>query len=88
MICRLALHESTPGPITSPEARSFRSWVKSQPGFVAGWHGADPQTGRMVSVTIWESDEALAALKDKHPPGGPLGMKPAQIETFPVVEAF
>jgi hypothetical protein len=27
MICRVALHEKTPGSITSEEARSFRAWL-------------------------------------------------------------
>ncbi len=32
MICRVALHENPPGPITSDEATSFRAWLKEQQG--------------------------------------------------------
>jgi hypothetical protein len=88
MICRVAFHDKTPGPVTSAEAESFRAWARSQPGFVDGWHAADPETGRAVSITIWESEAHLLALKDKVPPGGPIGMKPVQVEIFPVVARF
>lgn len=88
MICRVAFHDTTPEPITSERATSFRSWMKEQPGFVAGWHAADPATGRMVTFTVWESEEAVKALRDKVPPGGPVGMKPVQQEMFPVVLQF
>jgi hypothetical protein len=88
MICRIAFHEKTPGPIDSEEARSFRDWAKSQPGFVEGWHGACPRTGRAVSFTVWESEEHLLALREKVPPGGPIGMKPVQVEIFPDIRHF
>jgi hypothetical protein len=38
MICRVALHEKTPGSVTSDEARAFRQWIKEHPGFVGGYH--------------------------------------------------
>ena len=28
MICRVALHEKTPGSVASDEARGFREWIK------------------------------------------------------------
>ena len=31
MICRVAIHEQTPGSIASDEARGFREWIKEQP---------------------------------------------------------
>lgn len=88
MICRLAIHETLPGPIDDPRAVQFRDWIKSRPGFVAGWHGEDPATGRTVSFTVWESEEHIAALRDQEPPGGPVGLKPVQLETFTRVVAF
>jgi hypothetical protein len=39
MICRVALHEKTPGSVASDEARGFRQWLKAQPG---GTKGAYP----------------------------------------------
>ena len=88
MICRVALHEQTPGPITSEEARGFRGWLKGQPGFVGGYHAQDSKTGRMVSVTIWDSEESMAALLDSTPPGGSVGITTERLELFDVVEEF
>ncbi|MDQ3863577.1 MAG: hypothetical protein M3317_08775 [Actinomycetota bacterium] len=73
MICRVALHENPPGSITSEEAISFRAWLKNQPGFVGGYHAQDSETGRMVSITVWDSQESMSALGIAHCRAGPLG---------------
>ncbi len=52
MICRVALHEKTPGSVASDEARGFREWIKGLAGFVDGYHVQDSKTGRMLSITI------------------------------------
>ena len=88
MICRVATHEQTPGPITSDEAKGFREWIKGQPGFVGGYHAQDSETGRMVSVTIWDSKESLSALREDTPPGGPVGITTEWSEIYDVVEQF
>jgi heme-degrading monooxygenase HmoA len=63
MFCRVALHEKTPGSVASDDARGFRNWVKEQPGFLDGYHVQDSETGRMLSITIWESEESMEALR-------------------------
>jgi heme-degrading monooxygenase HmoA len=88
MICRGALHEQTPGSIASEEARGFRSWVKDQPGFVGGYHVQDSKTGRMLSITIWDSEESMEAIREHTPPGGSLGIKTDREELFDVVEEY
>lgn len=88
MICRVALHEQTPGLITSERARSFREWLKEQPGFVSGYHAQDSKTGRMVAITVWDSEESMAALMDSIPPGGPVGITTERLELFDMVEEF
>jgi len=88
MICRVALHERTPGSIASEEARGFREWIKGQPGFVGGYHVQDSKTGRMLSITVWESEESMEALRARTPPGGPLGIVTDREELFDVVEEF
>jgi hypothetical protein len=88
LICRVALHEQTPGPITSDDARSFREWLKGQPGFVSGYHVQDSNTGRMLSITIWDSEERLTEHEDLIPPGGSLGIQTERLELFDVVERF
>lgn len=88
MIIRVAFHDSSPEPATSERATQFRAWMKEMPGFVAGWHGTDPATGRIVTFTVWETEDHMRALREKVPPGGPVGMKPVQVEIFPVALPF
>jgi hypothetical protein len=88
MICRVALHEQTPGPITSEEARGFRAWLKEQPSFVGGYHAQGSKTGRMVSITVWDSEESMAALSDRTLPGGLVRITMERLELFDVVEEF
>lgn len=88
MICRVALHEEPPGSVASDEARSFREWLKEMPGFVTGYHVQDSKTGRMLSITIWDSEERLTEYEERTPPGGSLGIKTERLELFDVVEEF
>ena len=88
MFCRVALHEKTPGSVASDDARGFRNWVKEQPGFVDGYHVQDSETGRMLSITIWESEESMEALREHTPSGGSLGIVTDREELFDVVERY
>ena len=88
MICREALHEKTPGSVASDEARGFREWIKGLAGFVDGYHVQDSKTGRMLSITIWESEKSMEALRDLTPPGGSLGIVTDREELFDVVEKY
>jgi heme-degrading monooxygenase HmoA len=88
MICRVALHEKPPGSVASDEARSFREWIRELPGFVGGYHVQDSKTGRMLSITIWDSEERLTELQDRSPPDGSLRIQTERLELFDVVEEF
>ena len=88
MICRVALHEKPPGSVASDEARGFREWIKGLPGFVDGYHVQDSKTGRMLSITIWGSEESMEALRGHTPPGGSLGIVTDREELFDVVERY
>jgi heme-degrading monooxygenase HmoA len=84
MICRIATFDKKPD-VPEERMREFRAWLKGQPGITALYHVHDPKTGKAVSITFWESEEHLLALKDRVPPGGSLGMKPSSVEVFPEV---
>ena len=88
MIYRVALHEKTPGSVSSDEAWGFRGWIKEQPGFVGGYQVQDSKTGRMLSITIWDSEESMEALREHTPPGGSLGIVTNREEPFDVVEEY
>jgi hypothetical protein len=84
MLCRVATHKRTPD-ITSEDARRFRSWIKEQPGMLGGYHMQDSKTGKTLS--IWDSEENLMALKESVSPGGSIGLKPT-VEIVNVLEEF
>jgi heme-degrading monooxygenase HmoA len=88
MSCRVALHEKSPGSVNSDEARSFRQWIKEQPGFASSYHVQESKTGRMLSITIWDSEESMEALSKHTPPGGSLGIVTDREEQFDVVEEY
>ncbi len=90
MVCRIAVHDKRESITADDNARAkqFRDWVKQQPGFRAAYHVQDPATGKTVSISFWDSMDALLGMKDRTPPGGPIGLKPASVEIFPVVEEF
>ncbi len=88
MFCRVALHERTPGSVSSDEARNFRGWLKEFPGFVGGYHVQDSETGRMLSITIWEAEESMEALREQTFPGGSPGIVTDREELFDVVEEY
>jgi hypothetical protein len=64
------LHDKTPGSVASDEPKGFRGWIKGLPGFVDGYHVQDSETGRILSITIWESKESMQALRGRDPSGG------------------
>jgi hypothetical protein len=88
MFCRVGLHEKTPGSVSPDAARGFREGIKEQPGFVGGYHVQDSKMGRMLSITIWDSQESWAALQERTPPGGPVGIPTDRKELLDVVEEF
>ena len=38
---------------------SPRDLLRNAPGFIAGYHLREESTGRLMSFTVWDSDEAL-----------------------------
>ncbi len=61
---------------------------QEQPGFVGGYHAQDSETGRMVSITVWNSQDSMETLKDSTPPGGSLGIATEREELSDVVEEY
>jgi heme-degrading monooxygenase HmoA len=61
---------------------------QEQPGFVGGYHVQDSKTDRMLSISIWDSEESMEALREHTPPSGSLGIKTDREELFDVVEEY
>jgi hypothetical protein len=61
MIARLAEHSQLPPDLDPDYVARHRAWMAAQPGFCGGYHLLEPQTGRALSLTMWQDDAALAA---------------------------
>lgn len=63
MIARLAEHSHLPADLDPDYVARHRAWIASQPGFCGGYHLLEPETGRALSLTMWEDQDALAAVE-------------------------
>jgi heme-degrading monooxygenase HmoA len=72
-------------------ARTLYDLLRSLPGFVAGLYLTDRATGRLMSLTVWESDEALEAaeraVRDR-PMDEQRGIRPSRVERWIVDASF
>jgi hypothetical protein len=84
-VCRIATHER-PTDADADKARAYRAWMKKQPGCKASYYVLDPATGKALSISIWETREQIAAIKDAAPPDGAAPLKATSVEVFAMVE--
>lgn len=83
MVMRIATFDER--PVVDPALyEQFRAWMASQPGNRALYHVHDPESGRYLSVSVWDSREALFAMKDRQFPGGKLGLKPSSMVIYEI----
>jgi heme-degrading monooxygenase HmoA len=72
-------------------ARSLYDLLQSLPGFIAGYYLREATTGRLMSVTLWESEEALEAAEQavrERPVSDQRGIRPSRIERWIVDASF
>jgi heme-degrading monooxygenase HmoA len=90
---RVAIFDEPPAFKDDDERRaaSLRETVSSQAGFIAGYHLCEEGSGRMMSVTVWESEAAMeageAAVRNR-PLEDQRGIRPSRIERWVVDAAF
>lgn len=82
MLARLATFNSQPAVPDDANVRYLRDTIKSVPGFVAGFHMLDEQSGTAYSLVVVEDEasstrvsEALAARPDERR----VGVDPDQV---------
>jgi heme-degrading monooxygenase HmoA len=63
MIARLAEHTHIPADLDPAYVARHRAWIAAQPGFCGGYHLLEPETGRALSLTMWQDRDALAAVE-------------------------
>jgi heme-degrading monooxygenase HmoA len=88
-VARLATFESEP-ELRLDDPRRMTSLVellRSQPGFRAGYHLCHPETGRLISLTVWETESALEAAERavaERPASDRRGIRPTSVEKWRV----
>jgi len=62
MIARVAtFHQFDPHVLDPRAVERLRTIIKDTPGYVAGFHLWNPETGKAISFTVYESAESLRA---------------------------
>jgi heme-degrading monooxygenase HmoA len=72
-------------------ARSLYDLLQSLPGFVAGYYLREATTGRLMSVTLWESEAALEGAEravQERPVSDQRGIRPSRVERWVVDARF
>jgi heme-degrading monooxygenase HmoA len=88
MIARVAEHTHLPADLDPEYVARHRAWIASQPGFCGGYHLLEPETGRALSITLWEDAAALAAgERAQSTPGSPADGRITR-QTKPTVRGF
>ena len=92
-VARVAIFDEPPAlrPDDARRTRSLHALLVRQPGFIAGYELREPHTGRLMSVTEWESEAALEAGERavrSRPTGDQRGIRPSRIERWVVDAAF
>jgi hypothetical protein len=87
VIARVAtFNQLDPAELSADAVESLRSIIRSTPGYVAGFHLRNPDSGRAVSFTVYKSREALQAAGDalaKRPEVVRVGIDPTMSSTTP-----
>jgi heme-degrading monooxygenase HmoA len=92
-VARVATFDDPPALLDDDSRRkdTLHELIGSLPGFVAGYELREESTGRLMSVTIWESEAALEAgeraVRDR-PVSDQRGIRPTRIERWVVDDSF
>jgi heme-degrading monooxygenase HmoA len=86
-VARVAFFDEAPVLRDDDERRAQSLWdlLQSLPGFIAGYELREETTGRLMSVTVWESDAALEAGERavrNRPPSDQRGIRPSRLERW------
>ncbi len=83
-ICRLILY-NRPDAAALARAGRYHAWLRMQPGVKVAYLTHDSATGKAISVSVWESKEALTGLRYAKPPPDALPLDPVKVEQLSIV---
>lgn len=85
MLARLATFSSVPADLDDPAVKLLEETVKATPGFVAGFHVHNPETGKAISFVVLEDANAARAMGEalaRRPVEDRVGVDPDHVEFF------
>jgi heme-degrading monooxygenase HmoA len=92
-VARLATFDEPP-PLQADDARRARTLFEllgSLPGFEGAYYLREEASGRLISLTIWESEQALEAAERavaERPAEDQRGINPSRVERWVVDASF
>lgn len=83
MLARLATFNSQPANLEDANVQYLRDTIKSVPGFVAGFHMLDEQSGKAYSLVVVEDEASSARVRaalDTRPADRHVGVDPDRVQ--------
>jgi hypothetical protein len=92
-VARVALFDPAPQLHRDDDRRSrtLRELLQSVPGFIAGYDLREDGTGRLLSITVWESEADVDAAERtvrNRPVGDQRGIRPSLVERWVLDASF
>jgi heme-degrading monooxygenase HmoA len=92
-VARVAVFDEAPRLHTDDDRRAgtLRDLLQSLPGFITGYDLREAATGRLMSVTLWETEAALEAGQNavrNRPVSDQRGIRPSRIERWEIDASF
>jgi heme-degrading monooxygenase HmoA len=92
-VARVAIFDEAPQLQADDDRRmgTLRELLRSVPGFEAAYYLREEETGRLISMTVWESEAALEAAERavrERPESDQRGISPSRVERWVVDSAF
>lgn len=83
MLARLATFNTQPAQADDADVQYLRDTIKSVPGFVAGFHMLDEQSGKAYSLVVLEDEASGARVREalaQRPAERHLGVDPDHVQ--------
>lgn len=87
MLARVATYNNLSDDLKDEAVECLRRIIRETPGYHAGYHMRDPESGKALSVLIMEDEEAFRSVGERlreRPEHDRVGVDPDDIEFFEV----
>jgi hypothetical protein len=88
MLARLATFNVQPADADDANVQLLRDTIKSVPGFVAGFHMVDEQSGKFYSLVVVEDEASAARVREalaQRPAERRVGVNPDHVQLLTAI---